>query len=176
MKSLNSFTAFLVRSAIGVIENYLIASIKDPTLKRAMTLGLRPFRGTIDALSDKIEMNEEQVKEVWNLFVSGELPDFAEKEIAVRLEKIKNENTKAVLSVLADPVVDIFRLLTDANKDNEAQINARLKELVQDPASLKTLVQNIAIPIAEKIKDEKAREFLLAFLQSILEGEVVIAA
>lgn len=174
MKSLNWFTASLVRTAISVIESYLIGNIKDPELKKTMLFGLRPFKGTIDALSDNIEMNDEQVKAVWDKFVSGDLPDFADQEIAVLVEKIKDANTKAVLVVLADPMVDIFRLLVDDNKDNEAQVKARLQEVIKDPKSLQVLIENVAIPIASKIKDEKMREFLLLFLQGILGGEIVI--
>ena len=174
MKSLNFFTAFLIRSAFGVIESQFINQITNLQVQRAMKLSLKPLRNTIDALSDGNPANDEQVKAIWDGFVSTDLPDFAEAELTVLVDKIKNENTKAVLGTLSDPFVDIFRLLTDANKDNEAQVNARLQELISDPKSLEVLVRNVAIPIAEKIKNDEVRKFLIAYLQSILEGGIGI--
>ncbi len=172
MKSLNFFTAFLIRTAIGVIESNLISNINNEEVRRAMLLSLKPVRKTIDVLTDGIERNDEQVKEVWDGFVSNELPDFAEAELALLVQKIKDENARAVVGVLSDPVVDIFRLLTDADKDDKGQVKARLQELIADPKSLEVLIVNVAIPVAENIKDEKIRDFILAFLQSLLDGGI----
>lgn len=173
MKSLNWFSAYLIRAALGVIES-TINGITNESVRRALLLSLKPVKQVITVLTDGDERNDEQIAKVFKDFAGGELPDFAETELAILVAKIKDENTRAVVDVLSDPVVDVLRLLTDANKDNETQIKERLQELIADPKSLQVLILNIAIPVAGQIKDDKVREFLLEFLKNILQGGGVV--
>lgn len=168
MKSLNWFSAYVARAALGVVKG-IIMGIKDGIGRRALLLSFAPAEKTITVLSDGIERNDEQVAEVVHEFISTDVPNFADVELTALAEKIQDPETKGLVMVLADPFVDIIRILTDADKDDKGQVKARLKEMAQDPASRRALLI-FAIELAEGIKNERYRELIIGLLTGALEN------
>ena len=168
LKSLNWLSSYIARAALGIIRG-IIEGIKDGIVRRALLLGFAPAEKVITALSDGIERNEEQVAEIGRQFLSTDVPAFADVELTALAEKIEDQETKELVLVLADPFVDIIRILTDADKDDKGQVKARLKELAEDKASRRALIL-FAIQLAEGVKNEKTRALIIGLLMGALEN------
>lgn len=162
----------LILGFIAGIDAYLVDRINSAFAKRAIRNLLNPLKSITNALTDENPRDNEQVDAIVRKYLNQEVPVFATGEIAAGLEKIKNEDVKAVLSTLSHPIVDMLRLLSDDNPDNEAQLKQMLGDFVNDKDVQKTAVLHILLPLVNaKVQDGPFKEMLISIINDVLLGE-----
>lgn len=158
----------MVFMAIGLIESIFISRINKPLLKRAIQLPLTRIRETVAALSDGNPKNDAQVEEIWDKFAGTDLPDFAEDELAIAIEKVQDEKVKLVLAAFAPYTVNILRAVTDDNTANKEQITAIGKALLADKVARNAAIESLIIPwVEENVKNIEVRDGLIFWLRNL---------
>ena len=168
LKSLNWFSAYIARAALGVVKG-IVVGIKPGTLQRAILLGFPAGEEFITVLSDSNPENEAQAKAIWSRFVSVTLPDFLVRELATLAENIADEETRELVLVGGELVIRALRLLTDENPDNKTQFKALLKEVARDERTRRAVLL-FGIELAQDIESEKYRNMLIGLLTGLLEN------
>ena len=168
LKSLNWFSAYIARAALGVVKG-IVVGIKPGTLQRAILLGFPAGEEFITVLSDSDPENEAQAQAIWQRFVSATLPDFLVRELASLAENIADEETRELVLVGGELVIRALRLLTDENPDNKAQFNELLKEVARDERTRRAVL-TFAIELAQDIQNEKTRAIVIGLLTGLLEN------
>ena len=168
LKSLNWFSAYIARAALGVVKG-IVVGIKPGTLQRAILLGFPAGEEFITVLSDSNPENETQAKAIWSRFVSVTLPDFLVRELATLAENIADEETRELVLVGGELVIRALRLLTDENPDNKTQFKALLKEVARDERTRRAVLL-FGIELAQDIESEKYRNMLIGLLTGLLEN------
>jgi ABC-type phosphate transport system substrate-binding protein len=130
---------------------------------------LEPVKQTAVVLGDDNPRNAEQVEAVWKNFAHLDLDDFAENEVLLALQKIENPDIKKVLETLAVPTVSLLRIVTDDDKNDQAQIKQLFDGFIKDEQTQAVALEHIVIPfLVNKIKDESLRDFVIEFLRGAL--------
>jgi hypothetical protein len=162
----------LVLGFIAGIDVYLVDRIKSAFAKRSIRNLLNPLKSITTVLTDGNPRDEEQVDEIVRTYLNQEVPVFATGEINAALERVQNPDVKAVLGTLATPVVDMIRLLSDDNPDNEAQLKEMLRDFVGDKDTQKIAVVHILLPLVNaKVPDGPFKDMLIQIINDILLGE-----
>lgn len=162
----------LVLGFIAGIDVYLVDRINSDFAKRSIRNLLNPLKAITNALTDGNPKDEEQVNQIVRTYLNQEVPVFATGEITAALEKVQNPDVKAVLGTLANPIVDMIRLLSDDNPDNEAQLKQMLGDFVGDKDTQKIAILHILLPLVNaKVKDGPLKEMLISIINDILLGE-----
>lgn len=160
-----------ILAALGVLDSLFINRIKSLVVQNALRLQLAPVRAIAVALTDENPRNDEQVEAILQDHLNQAVPPFAESEINRLLEKIQNESTRALLQVLSIPGVEMIRLVSDADPNNQAQIESYANEYINREDVQDALLYNWGIPTIEKrVKDPYLRELLIAVLQGVDES------
>ena len=162
----------LVLGFIAGIDAYLVDRINSAFAKRAIRNLLNPLKAITNALSDGNPKDDQQVNEIVKTYLNQEVPVFATGEIAAALEKVQNPDVKAVLGTLAHPVVDMIRLLSDENPDNEVQLKQMLADFVGDKDTQKIAILHILLPLVNaKVPDGAFKDMLISIINDVLLGE-----
>jgi hypothetical protein len=175
MTKINSWVARLVVAALSSVEAFFISKIKSTVVREGLRKLLRPIQDSALAFADDNPRNDEQLEAIWKGFAHIELPDYAEGQIEGAIAKIGDENVRTVLSTLSHPIVNMLRLVTDEDPNNEVQLKIMLKAFVSDPQNQKVLIENVIVPLIEaKVKDESLRAWLIDLIRNGLfaDGQV----
>ena len=168
LKSLNWLSAYIARTALNIVKG-VVTGLKDGTLTRAILLGFPAGEELINVLSDQNPENQAQAAAIWQRFVSGTLPDFAESELGTIAGKITDPETQELVLVGGEFVVRALRLLTDANPENKAQLNELLKDASRNERLRKGVLM-FGIELAQDIQNEKTRVIVIGLLTGLLEN------
>lgn len=170
IKILSKLAANLVLMAIAFIETRLIDRIPVEDVKVGMKLLLQPIRNMVVALSDDEPRNNEQLRELWRKFANVELSDYTENTIRNLVAKIKNPKVQRPIGTVAVPVVNMIRIFTDNNPDNDRQVEELWKAFVKDPATHATVLEDLLEPVLRgAIKDEATVNFILTLIAEALK-------
>lgn len=162
----------LILAALSVVENLFIPKIKVAEIQAALRLSAQPLKAMTQALSDGNPKDAEQVKDIWRKFVNEPLPDLADDQIAFALSRLKDENLRKVLEVLSHPTVNILRIVTDENPDDQTQIKDQFEDLIGSEYAQDVLILHLLKPILEKrLKDKVLLNIVLSTLDGALEGD-----
>lgn len=175
MTKINSWVARLVVAALSSVDAFFISKIKSTIVREGLRKLLRPIQDSALAFADDNPRNDEQLEAIWKGFAHVELPDYAEGQITSAIAKIKDENVRTVLGTVSNPVVNMLRLVTDEDPNNEEQLKLMLKAFVTDPETQHVAIENILIPLIEaKVKDETLRAWLIDLIRNGLfnEGDI----
>lgn len=161
----------LVLGFIAAIDVYLVDRVKSPVAKRSIRSLLNPLKSITNALSDDNPKNDEQVEAIVKLYINQEVPVFASGEIAAALDKIQDENVKAVLNTVAEPVLEMVRLISDDNPNNGAQLKELVDTFVKSKNTQDIAVIHILLPLVEeKVPDGPFKDVLLTIIKDVLLG------
>lgn len=175
MTKINSWVARLVVAALSSVDAFFISKIKSTIVREGLRKLLQPIKDSAMAFADDNPRNDEQLEAIWKGFAHVELPDYAEGQITSAIAKIKDENVRTVLGTVSNPVVNMLRLVTDDDPNNEEQLKLMLKAFVTDPATQHVAIENILVPLIEaKVKDESLRAWLIDLIRNGLfnEGDI----
>lgn len=163
----------IVLAAIGVIESLFIARIRQEVIANSLKSLLLPIRNSVVAFADDNPRDNEQLEAIWRQYANGPLPDLADVQIVAALSKLSDPNLRAVLLQLTSPTVQVLRLVTDENPNNEKQIRELFDAFVRSDESQRVLLEHLLIPLLEaRIKDAVTRNLIISLLRAALE-EVV---
>jgi len=89
---------------------------------------LKTLRDLIKALSDADPSDEEQIKRIVNSFLTeGEFYEGSRQTILANIEKVEDDDAKAVLTISAGIVYRLADVLTDELEDNGQQLEEMLR-------------------------------------------------
>jgi uncharacterized protein YegL len=159
----------ILLAALGVLEGLFLPKIKDLTIQNALRANLAPFRPMVVVLTDENPLDGDQLKAVLQEHLNQTVPAWMEGERVRLIEKIQDANIKNVVSALALPGIELIKLVSDSNPDNETQAKEYLAAYFQ-----REDVQDIAFSIVQaridKMADEVARVMFTEMLKALDEA------
>ena len=133
---------------------------------------LAPIRQMINALNDQDPQNAEQVEALWKKFANTDLADYSQSTLSNLIGTIKDPNLRPALSTLVVPTVNMLRIVTDDDPNNEAQIKTQWQAFVKDPSTHKVVLDHMLAPtLYGLIKNVELVEYILSVIADILDGE-----
>ena len=131
------------------------------------------FKEVVSAIADANPDDAQQIKDIIDRFLSDSgFLDNTRQELIKKIEQIQDERLRVVLLGFLPVSFDIIKVLFDEDPANEAQIIARLKELLQGPDALDILT-NILLFV---IKDRGTAATIAALLLGIIGGVLKVEA
>ncbi|MCP9237168.1 hypothetical protein [Lewinella sp. JB7] len=155
----------------------LLALIVSPSLKIAVSALLLRVQELIAAMTDEDPNDAEQAERIARRFVSEDAVPIADGVIDEKLLLIPNLRARRGLTLLAVPVVDTMRLLTDDEPDNAAQAEVVLDTFILNPAVQDFAMTELLVPIIEKrVPNPMLRALIMEALETgIREGAIDLA-
>ncbi len=150
----------------------LLALIASPALKTAVAALLLRVQEIIAAMTDADPNDAAQVESIARRFVSEDAVPIADSVIDEKLLLIQNPRARRGLTLLAVPVVETMRLITDEDPDNAGQAELVLDTFLLNPSVQDFAMTEMLIPIIEKrVPNAMLRALILEALETgIREG------
>lgn len=136
----------LIAPLIAVVKSEFTSKLKDQELRVAVDAALEAVQETAVVLSDDIEDNSEQAKQVWLKFIYTEVSDLVEAKTLEGISSISNPTIREPLLVLAPAVVHMVRLVTDQDPNNKRQIEAHWSAFIKDRGN-----QEVILSIVDRV-------------------------
>lgn len=158
----------VIMGAIKLGENALIKTIPTTGWEEviiAIRIGAANLRNIAEALFDEDPKNKEQILEILQGSAQKDVPNLV-RQLFTRTQKIKDPSLKSFVNLLANPTINTLLIMTDDDKNDEAQ----LKKLFQDTINDKTVQNELLIGVLKPILVSKIKdEFLLNFVLGVLD-------
>lgn len=171
-KLISDVIKMLLLSFLNGIDKFLIKRIPVEDVRIGLTMLLSPIRSMINALNDDEPKNDEQVRELWRKFSNTDLADYSETTLQKLIATIKNEHIRPALSTIVVPTVNMLRIVTDENPDNEAQLEMLWMSFLRNPETHDVVLEHLLEPmLSSVIKNPDLVEYILQTIADILEGQ-----
>lgn len=163
-KKISNFWAFTLGIALRGLKVFIARINHEPS--RKILEGMRKaFERMVDALSDSNPDDDKQIQAiVHDTLTTGDFYQGSRSTIVANIGRINNPNIQTVLLNLVDPVYEIGSLMTDEDKDNEAQVKELLTRIAVDEKGLESIVALLGL-----VFDDEAAAFIGAVIASYLE-------
>lgn len=170
--TLNKWLVIAITQLLGAIESLFISKVKSQVVQEGLRLTLNPVRATVNALADGEPRNAEQVEAIWKEFTNVQVTQFADQKIHDALLKIEDEHVRGGLSTISMPIVNMLRIVTDANPKDGQQIKEMWLQFIQDPNTHEVVAEHLVIPMIEaKINNAELAQLLKTLLKGAFDGE-----
>lgn len=175
-KMIGSLIASAIIKALDITQTQ-INKIKNDLVRKGLTSLVEPLKSLVRALSDKDPNNDAQVAEIFREYANTGLSNFAEENLLTLSEKIKDAKLRRSVAFVIDPSVDMLRLVTDKEPDNEKQIAERWKQAAADPTFHDLVVNDWLEDVLDAMKVNEVyklliMETILAALQEATGGNL----
>jgi hypothetical protein len=171
-KLISDVIKMLLLSFLNGIDKFLIKRIPVEDVRIGLTMLLSPIRSMINALNDDEPKNDEQVRELWRKFSNTDLADYSETTLHKLIATIKNEHIRPALSTIVVPTVNMLRIVTDEDPDNEAQLETLWMSFLRNPETHDVVLDHLLEPmLSSVIKNPDLVEYILQTIADILEGQ-----
>lgn len=158
-----------LKPLLRLILDQVVAKIEPVDVREAANGAVTALINTITVLADDEPKNGKQVTEVWLRFVNQDVVKLAGSQFDAAVAKIEDENVRAVLASVKLPLLQTLSNLTDDVQPDGVQIKAAWLSFIRDQKNQATLVDNIVVPLAEKvIKNEQIVQALAVVLKFVL--------
>jgi len=170
VKIISKTVAGLITFALGLIEKYFISKVPNEDVKAGLRLLLNPVKGMVDALSDENPRNSEQVADLWKKWAGTDLVGFGGEKLQVLIGKIEDPKFKRPLSILVVPTLNMVKIFTDDDPNNEEQLKQNWLGFIQNPDTHEVVLYDLIEPtLLNVIKDEAAVAFIITLIAEALE-------
>lgn len=141
---LNGAIAALINTAITMGLDALIAAVsKVPVAKAGLESVKARLLQTTSALADADPDDTKQLEKIWlQNFVGQDLHKIGSEQFQLGLAKIQNERLKRIAAHIGGYGLEIVKLVTDDNPDNEAQLREHLAAFFEDPETEAIIVED----------------------------------
>jgi hypothetical protein len=172
VKIISDVMRMLLLSFLNGIDRFLIQRIPVPEVKMGVTMLLQPVRKMVDALNDLEPDNDAQVREVWRKFANADLADYSETTLLKLISEIKNDNIRPALSTLTVPTVNMLRIVTDEDPNNEQQLAQMWTAFLKSPDTHDVVLDHLLAPmLLATLKNPELVEYILQTIADILKGQ-----
>lgn len=141
---INAAIAALINTAITMGLDALIAAVaKVPIAKTGLESVKLRLLQTTSALADADPDDTEQLEKIWlQNFVGQDLHQIGSEQFQMGLAKIQDERLKRIAAHLGGYGLEIIKLVTDDNPNNEAQLREHLASFFEDPETEAIIVED----------------------------------
>ena len=164
---IGSLLASAIIKALDITQTQ-INKIKNDLIRKGLTSLVEPLKALVRALSDKDPNNDAQVAEIFRQYANTGLSNFAEENLMALTEKVKDEKLRRSVAFVVDPSVDMLRLVTDKDPNNEKQIAERWKQAAADPAFHDLVVNDWLEDVLDAMKVNEVYKLLI--METILQA------
>lgn len=172
VKIISDVLRMLLLSFVNGLDRFLIERIPVVDVKIGVKMLLSPVRKMIDALNDLEPENEAQVREVWRKFANEDLTDYSEATIQKLVSGIKNEHLRPALAHLTVPTVEMLRIVTDNDKDDQRQLQELWDMFVKSADTHDVVLDHLLAPfLYGTIKNPELVEYILQTIADLLKME-----
>lgn len=176
VKPIGDITATLLKLALNFSQNQLEKKVGDEDVRDGIMLAFPLAAKVIEVLNDDNPENDKQVRAELMASLNGPVADFIDRLLSEKIEKT-DENLEAILTFLKDAVVDVFRLITDDDAQNNTQLEAFIDQLLRDIEFHDLVIEHIIVPIARKAgATEEWVDFLREVVQTTFDGLLKVKA
>lgn len=124
----------LILTSISFLFNFLndmLAAV--PQAQAGVALMRVRIEQTVNALFDADPNNKEQLTEIWlKNFVNEDLTNWSDAYVAEQINKIENLQIRSSLLHVAPKVIEMIRLASDDNPNNQQQITEAWAQFFED--------------------------------------------
>lgn len=136
--SRNDIIRDLTVANLDIVQKHLIDTIPDANARSLATSSINDLERIIFALIDENPNDVDQVKAIVRNFASEPLLQYGETELTEAILRIRREELKALLLLVAPTTSNAMRLLLDGDKDNNDEVEQLFIDLVKSPGFITT--------------------------------------
>lgn len=140
-----------LKPLLKLILDQLVIKIEPVDVRAAAEGAVTALLNTITVLADDEPKNAKQVTDVWLRFVNEDVVKLAGSQYEKAVNKIDDEDLKAVLKSVKSALLLTIANLTDEVQPDAAQIKETWLAYIKDPKNQAVIVDNALVPLAAKV-------------------------
>jgi len=156
----------LVNTNLDFIATEILPKIEIDFARTSSIEVLERLKQTVAALTDD-QPNKEQLELIWGTLTSD--PEMVEAMRSALLKAISNiddENLKAGLGLLIQPITKTLVAVTDNVKPDGAQLKQIWNDFIQSPEFIKLILSNLDLILSKVIKDKNVLGWVTKLISS----------
>jgi hypothetical protein len=141
---LNAAIAALITTALSMGLDALIAAVsKSPIAKAGLESVKNRLIQTTSALADADPNDTEQLEKIWlKQFVGEDVYEIGAEQFQAGLAKIQSERLKRLAAHIGRYGLEVVKLVTDDDPNNEAQLREHLAKFFEDAETEAIIVED----------------------------------
>lgn len=176
VKPIGDITATLLRLALNFSKGQLERKVEDDDVRDGIMLAFPLAARVIEVLNDDNPENDKQVRTELFITLNGPVADFIDRILGEKIDGVDGDFAP-ILEFAKDKAVDVFRLVTDDDAQNNAQLQAFFDELLRSPEFRELVIEQIIVPIARKAgATDEWVEFLRDVIRTTFDGLLKVKA